>query len=232
MEEGSVNPTRRSILIEVVLVYLGTLLAIKGVVFAQRAVGLPRDVLILVPLLFIYVPLLWLRRIKEDPGDYGLVLEKVGAALRFDIILYLIIFPPFILFNHVYQDLLFNRQPQWILPDNLLMDVVLYHLVYVALPEEFFYRGYMQSRLDLVFPRTRTVFGIPLGWGFLITVVLFTVGHTIVQFRWWHFAIAFPALLFGWIRYRTGNVVASTFFHAACNITMALLDTMYGARAP
>jgi membrane protease YdiL (CAAX protease family) len=30
--------------------------------------------------------------------------------------------------------------------------------------------------------------------------------------------VFFPALLFGWLRERTGTIVGSTLFHAACNI--------------
>lgn len=226
--QGADPPPPRQVLREVLLVYLATLLAIKAVVTAQRQLGLPSDVLILVPLLFMYAPILWLRRVGEDPDDYGMLIEGIRPALKLNALMYLAIFPGFILLNHLYQDLIFHRSPSLRLPDDLFVDVILYHLLYVALPEEFFYRGYVQGRLDRIFPHRWTTLGVSWGWSLPLTAVLFTAGHSIVELRWWHFSILFPALLFGWIRARSPNVVASTLFHAACNITMVLLDTAYG----
>lgn len=217
---------------EVLAVYLGTLLAIKGVVVGQRMLGLPADLLIAVPLLFIYVPLLVLRWRGKDPADLGMVIDRIGPALRLNLGLWLAVLLPFIAVNHIYQAAIFHRSPALIFPDQFLVDVLLYHLLYVALAEEFFYRGYMQSRLGQVFrPRWR-VLGVSFGWELPLTALLFTVGHSIVEFRWWHFSILAPALVFGWIRARSGSVVASTLFHASCNVLMVLLDTCYGVIKP
>ena len=107
-------------------------------------------------------------------------------------------------------------------------DIIGYHLFFVALPEEMFYRGYMQSRLDEVWrPRWR-ILGADLGVGWLVTCVVFAFGHSLVVFQWWHFAIFFPSLVFGWLRARTGDVMAGAFFHAWCNIGVVFLDTAYG----
>jgi membrane protease YdiL (CAAX protease family) len=61
---------------------------------------------------------------------------------------------------------------------------------------------------------------------------VFAAGHSIVQFQWWHFAIFFPSLVFGWMRARTGQVVAGAGFHAWSNVTVSTLDTLYGIVKP
>lgn len=108
------------------------------------------------------------------------------------------------------------------------VQLVGYHLFFAGLPEEIFYRGYLQSRLDEVFGTPWRVLGAPLGWGWLMTCVIFALGHDIVTLQWWHFAIFFPSLVFGWLRARTGGIVAGALFHAWCNITVSTLDALYG----
>ena len=223
---------RRKTLREVLLVYVLTLLTIRGVVMAERSLSLPDEVGVLVPILFIYVPLWVLERRRLDPADYGLVLEGVWPALRYNLKIWALVFPPFLIANHFYQGLLFDREPLRIWPHDLIKDVFAYHLLYVALPEEFFYRGWMQGRLNQLWPRDRRLFGVAFGKGLWVTALLFTAGHSLVIFRWWHFSILVPALIFGWIRERSPNVLTSTVFHASCNILMVLLDTAYGVIPP
>jgi membrane protease YdiL (CAAX protease family) len=103
---------------------------------------------------------------------------------------------------------------------------------FVAIPEEFFYRGYMQSRLDELWTPKWRVLGADLGPGWLLTCLVFAFGHSVVVFQWWHFAIFFPALIFGWLRARTNGVIAGALFHAACNVTVNILDSLYGVVHP
>jgi hypothetical protein len=132
---------------------------------------------------------------------------------------------------HYYQTLLFGHTYEGIWPSEPVR-IIGYHLFMAAIPEEFFYRGYIQTRLDEVFPTRWRIFGTDLGWGWLITCVLFAFGHSVVLFQWWHFAIFIPSLAFGWMRARTGGVIAGALFHAWCNIIVTTLDTLYGIVPP
>ncbi len=222
----------RAVLLEVFILYVLTLLAIRGVVSAQVRLGLPDWTLLAIPALFIYVPVWWLDRKRMDPQDFGLVLEGVWPAVRLNLLLFVAVLMPFAVGNHFYQGLLFGRSPHWTLPRDFLTQVVAYHVLVVALPEEFFYRGYVQSRLNQVFGRRWRIAGVHCGWSLVITAMLFAAGHSLVVVRWWHFSIIFPAMLFGWIRERTGNVLAPAIFHALCNVVMITLDTCYGVVPP
>jgi membrane protease YdiL (CAAX protease family) len=101
-------------------------------------------------------------------------------------------------------------------------------LVIIALPEEAFYRGYLQSRLDDVWTPRWRVLGAALGPGVVAGAVLFAVGHFATIREPARFAVFFPALVFGWLRARTGGVGASMAFHALCNIFSEALGRGYG----
>lgn len=107
--------------------------------------------------------------------------------------------------------------------------IVGHHLIFVAIPEEFFYRGYIQTRLDEAFSAERSIAGAKLGWGIVLASLLFAFGHSIVIFQpWWQVFIFFPGMVFGWLRARTGDAMAGAFFHAACNVGVMLLEIHYG----
>src|SRR5690606_1514339 len=114
---------------------------------------------------------------------------------------------PWLVAYHLWQTRVFGFELQWTWPSSTLM-LIGYHLFFVAIPEEFFYRGYLQTRLDEIWRPRWELWGAKLGPGWLLTCLLFAFGHSLVQFQWWHFAIFFPSLVFGWMRARTGGVVA------------------------
>ncbi len=109
-----------------------------------------------------------------------------------------------------------------------LLTLIMFQIFFVAIPEEFFYRGYFQTRLNEVFPRKWLIFGVPMGWGSVIACLFFAFGHTVVLFQWWHFATFFPGMIFAWLREKTDGVIAGALFHAGCNIIIVCLDTWYG----
>jgi hypothetical protein len=100
-------------------------------------------------------------------------------------------------------------------------------LFVVALPEELFYRGFMQTTWAATDPaRGVRVLGARLGAGFFATQALFALGHLVVL-QPWRLGTFFPGLLFGWLRERTGNVAASVLVHALSNILMATLEASF-----
>jgi len=93
-----------------------------------------------------------------------------------------------------------------------------HHLLVVAIPEEFFFRGYMQGQLSLVWTPKKRIFGAPFGKAQIVTSLLFAVSHSLITFQGWHIFIFFPALLFAWLKEKTGTIWAGAMFHAACNL--------------
>ena len=100
------------------------------------------------------------------------------------------------------------------LPPDLLVST-LTQIVVVALPEELFFRGYLQGRLDERWP--------PLiawwrehrsAWVSSCRAALFALGHVLVDFDLQRLAVFAPGLVFGWMRARTGSLAPGAVFHA------------------
>jgi len=111
---------------------------------------------------------------------------------------------------------------------NEVLGEVVSQVVVIALPEEAFYRGYLQSRLDEVWPPRWDVLGAKLGPGVIVSAVVFAAGHIATVHLPTRLAVFFPALLFGWLRVRTGGIGASVGLHALCNLGEQVLGRGYG----
>jgi membrane protease YdiL (CAAX protease family) len=242
--------TRRSVVTEILVLYVATLLGIRVVVDSVRALGLPEVLLAAVPVLFMYTPVWSCRLRRADPDVYPMALPPLKdpewrEALKLALVVSLVVAVPFFVGYHLWQTVgvpaiqdlfgvrLFPKVPhlQWLWPSNPFT-LVAYHLFFVAIPEEMFYRGYLQSRLDEVFSPRWRILGAQVGPGLLVTSALFALGHSFVVVQWWHVFIVAPSLAFGWMRARTGGIVAGAFFHAWCNVAVSTLDTLYGIVPP
>jgi membrane protease YdiL (CAAX protease family) len=180
---------------------------------------------------FLYLPLIAINRREETYQDYGVTLRKWREDLGLAALLFALIVPLYFAAHLLFAQILphlprpiagylwpYGTPPHFKprLPANLDL-WVLDQLLVVALPEEFFYRGYLQTRLRDAMPQGRFFLGARLGPAFFLTAALFAVGHLAV-FDVGRLAVFFPALLFGWLRERTGTVIGSSVLHAACNI--------------
>ncbi len=174
--------------------------------------------------LFLYLPLSLLYYTRKRPEEWGITFSGLGFSLKVVTIVSLLSLPAFVLLYRLYQHWLLQYHAPTALVFSLDWFFLLtYHFFCVAFPEEVFYRGYMQSRLNEAFPKRINVFSAPLGFSWLLTAVLFALGHYLVLARWNSLATFFPGLVFGWLRERTNSIVASTIFHALCNGTILLL---------
>jgi membrane protease YdiL (CAAX protease family) len=189
---------------------------------------------------FLYFPLWAMDRRGEDYADYGVTLRRLKADLklfgRFAAVVFPLFTVVFVLFFLALPQLprewravltpvqgpvhfrfrLPDRFPEWVV-DQLFV---------VALPEEFFYRGFVQTRLRDAWPQGKVLFGARLGPAFWLTALLFALGHLAV-FQVWRLGVFFPALLFGWMRERNGTVISSTLFHASANLLEKVLESMF-----
>jgi uncharacterized protein len=220
-----------------IILWFATLLIIRLIVFIQKSVGLADFLLGLVPLLFIYAPVWLCNYRKVDSWSYRLSvpafqdLKGWARAGKIALLFNLAIWPWFIPLYHFYYSTFFGKEFIGALPTEILLTIA-YQVFYVAIPEEFFYRGYFQTRFNEVYERKLLIFGTPIGLSAIYSNLFFAFGHSLVQFQWWHFATFFPGLLFSLARERSNGILAGAFFHACCNIGIILLDTMYGIRSP
>jgi len=111
-------------------------------------------------------------------------------------------------------------------PPDLALRAALQLLV-VAVPEELFYRGFLQTRWATTAPERGVRFlGARLGAGFLWTQLLFAAGHLVVL-QPWRLATFLPGLWFGWLRERHGSIVAPVVAHAVSNLFIQVLEASF-----
>jgi uncharacterized protein len=190
--------------------------------------------------LFLYLPVWAMRRRGEFPEDYGATLRGWRRGLGLAALTLAVILPLYIGGYLLFLKLMptipsplshsltpygtrYVMVPHW--PPHFGLHV-LDQLLVVALPEEFFYRGYLQKRFKLALGEGPRHFGVPMGGAFFLTQVLFALGH-LVEPHPWRLAVFFPALLFGWQRERSGTLVAPVITHAACNLTVLTLEAWF-----
>lgn len=116
---------------------------------------------------------------------------------------------------------------QWLASSWWLLSLSATHFLGVALPEETFYRGYLQPRLELRWPPKTRVFGVLLGKAAILTSLLFALGHYLGEWNPMRLGPFFPALIFAWQRNATGSIYGAITYHALCNVFGALLFTFY-----
>ena len=97
--------------------------------------------------------------------------------------------------------------------------------ILVALPEEAFFRGYLQTSLSDVESRRVRVLGVQLGpKAWIAQAALFAVVHLIADPSPYRLAVFFPGLLFGWMRAWRGGIGASLALHALSNVYSNILS--------
>jgi membrane protease YdiL (CAAX protease family) len=97
------------------------------------------------------------------------------------------------------------------------------YALFVGFGEEILYRGYMHSRLNEAFGKPYQFFGVPFGWGGIITALLFGLTHVGIL-RWilglssevtwaWGLWTIFSGLVFGYVREKSGSILAPALLH-------------------
>ncbi len=157
-----------------------------------------------------------------SPRSIGL--RALGSALReagVALLVALVVFPPFIAGFWLYNAP--SHGFRWAPPDDLA-SFALSQIVVVGLPEEAFFRGYVQARLEALWPPSRSLLGAKISPPALLAqAALFALVHLAVEPRLDKLATFFPGLLFGWLRARRGGVGASIALHALSNVLASLL---------
>jgi membrane protease YdiL (CAAX protease family) len=178
---------------------------------------------------FLYVPVRFLERRGQDARDAGWRFDRLGRDLAWSLGVCALVLPLFGLGYVLFMKWaahLPHEIRSWLTPDardrpfrfrvplDLEFAGQLAGNAAVAFSEEFFYRGYMTLRFE-----TR--------WGPITSAVaaaaLFSIGHLLTPAPW-RLAVFFPALLFAWVRNRTGTIVGASIAHFLCNVTLLVLE--------
>ncbi len=208
----------RTLLWEVGVLTVALLLIVRMLHSFVPVPSVQENLSTIVAVLFLYSPVVVLRW-RRRPIDFLDHNKKQFLTSFFWAVgTILVIFPPYMGVAHLWM--------KWVwgfahfVPAGFpeLWNFMAYQFLLVALPEEFFFRGYLQSTLQQVFVPRWNILGVRIGWGFFITAFVFAFAHSVIALQWWHFSIFFPALLFGYLREKTGTITAPIIVHAFSNI--------------
>jgi membrane protease YdiL (CAAX protease family) len=167
--------------------------------------------------------------LEPVPLEVRRLLRDFAIACAWALLFMLVIFPVFWFGFRYYRHV---HTPFVLRAPASLVDELAGQVFVIALPEEAFFRGYLQTALDQHFPPRWRLLGASMGPGLLVSAVIFAIGHVLTTPDPARLAVFFPALAFGWLRARTGGVGASVIFHAACNLFSSTLARGYGMGPP
>jgi membrane protease YdiL (CAAX protease family) len=163
--------------------------------------------------------------LEAGPLSGSRLLRSALGALGYALAAALVIYPCFWLGFRIWWKVgTFHPAPL-----GPVMSDALGQLLVIALPEEAFYRGYLQTSLERELTPKLSIFGTQLGWGVVLTSAIFAIGHLFTELNPARLAVFFPSLVFGFLRIRSKGIGASVAFHAMCNLFSAyLLHSYFG----
>lgn len=225
--EGSPSPDRRGLVRECwtasagIVLFLGALKHLGMVVpliYAHAATA--------AAVVELYAPIMMIGRRGITSEDLGLTARTWKRDLLICLALAAVVTVPFAVAHHYWQTSLFHRVFHWRMPPGLL-ETVFAQVVVVALPEELFFRGWLQGRLEKLWPPGESVLAQVFSRAVLTAAAVFALAHFIGEYRPDRLGPFFPALIFGALRTRTRSIFAPVVFHAYCNVLGDVLWAFY-----
>jgi len=180
----------------------------------------------------ILIPALWgfgaVLPLYEEEGNqlaFGFTLPRFTGSLRYFLLSSLVVFPLYVLGYRLCVHWGFSMPVSTSFGQVSIPHWVLYNFLAVALFEELFFRGFVQGRFEVFaknrFPGSSSRFWIPV----LVSSLLFALAHMAVYLDPLRLVVFFPGLLFGWLRAKTGFLLAPILSHGTANLVSMLFTS-------
>ncbi len=180
----------------------------------------------------IAVPIVAVRYIHpRDEVDAGIWIKWSWKDLLFGVVAVLILFIPVALGNHFVRtniqglQFAFDWSNYQSLQTPLLYELFI-QLICVALPEEFFFRGYLQTAIQQMAKNHAKISRYAVVFSIVSASAAFALLH-LPSGNFSRLLTFFPGLLFGFIRYKTNGLLGAIFCHAMCNMMMVVMNVHY-----
>ncbi|MBN1805969.1 MAG: CPBP family intramembrane metalloprotease [Sedimentisphaerales bacterium] len=164
---------------------------------------------------------------KKRLAEIGLCLGQPRMILRILGATCVILFP--LLLGGIFLLRRFNIELPLgpIIPQERWVSWVAYQLMYVAVAEEIFFRGYFQSNvLRLLTMTIRKKHAILEKNCVMISATVFAISHCLILGKIMPIITFFPGLVFGWLLVRTKSLLAPILFHGLANIFYGSIATV------
>ena len=164
----------------------------------------------------------WLR--KRSVAEIGLRIGRLGLTLRVLCTTCVIVFP--LLFVGVFVLKKFEVQLPLcpVIPEKGWISWLVYQFMYVAVAEEMFFRGYLQSNvlclLTMSIQKSRDFLELI---GIIVSAMAFAISHSVLLGNIMPIITFFPGLIFGWLLVKTKSLLAPIIFHGLANVYYAFI---------
>lgn len=232
--------------------YVGILLGILPVLFIARKISVwgafsQQLAFFFVATYHIFLPLKIIEHEGGCPRDYGLHMYGLGRfiglhresvnveALKLElkiivkILMLIFVVYGFLFFAYRNIEAVFTHQTLDLRLSlrSEFVTFALSNLLLVALPEEIFYRSFIQFSLLQQVPNKLFIFGVPCGIVVTGASVIFALGHSLGDYQLLRLVTFFPGLLFCWLAFRSKSIFGAVIVHALCNVYADILNRSF-----
>ena len=167
----------------------------------------------------------------RDEAEAGIWLKWSWKDLLFGVVAVLILFIPVALGNHFVRTHIQGLQFAFDWANYQSLQTPLWYelfiqLICVALPEEFFFRGYLQTAIQQITKNHAGFSRYAAPVSIVLASALFALLH-LPSGDFSRLLTFFPGLLFGFIRSKTNGLLGAIFCHAMCNMMMVVMNVHY-----
>ncbi len=158
-------------------------------------------------------------------AQIGFDISHIEVSLRLLSAVCLVVFPATFLFLWALD--LFGLEPplRTVLPPGQgWFTWVLYQFLYVAVAEEVFFRGYVQSNVLRLTGTIKSLQPWTQQWtGIVLSAAFFAAAHIMIQGQIIAALTVLPGLVLGWLFARTNSLLAPILFHGLANTCYCLV---------
>lgn len=183
---------------------------------------------------FLFLPHLYHSRTGFPIPDFGPLIRSLSVGILIMLVIGTLFTFSYYAYFHYRCDMQWNlwnlgrRCVAWhpfSLPSFRFISRLLFiHAIAVALPEEYFYRGFLQPLIITSKTLKRFSDRQRIAIGIVLQAFLFACGHALVDFNPLRFSVFFPGLLFGWAAHITRGLWAPIVLHTGANVLSETLE--------
>lgn len=181
-------------------------------------------------IMFLYIPSIYYVRKRDKELMEIIRIKRIKNNAILCTYISIFIFPLYTFGFYIFHSLVLGKKFLFHFPPDSVgnfIATILFHIFIAALPEETFYRGFIQELFNKDFERKWRIFGINFGPSIFFTSILFAIGHYIIIPHPFRLGVFFPSLLFGLMKEKDQNITLPFLFHAIANIYSGILEGMF-----
>jgi membrane protease YdiL (CAAX protease family) len=180
-----------------------------------------------VPFLFLSAAILPILFRKKNLSDLGLDLERFVSSLRVLCKTSLVIFPVFLCGIFLLKHYKVPLPMCPIVPEKRWLSWLVYQFMYIAISEEVFFRGYLQSNIYYLLTLTLQKNAAFLAlMSVTISAGIFAVFHSMLLGNILAIITFIPGLILGWLFFKTKSIFAPILFHGLANVSYGFIGTV------